>query len=212
MTITERRRRTRASLQEAAIAAFAAHGVEGASIEEICAAGGFTRGAFYSNFATKDELVLAIVDSELDDLVEGISDFVAAADQRPEDVSTPEARREAVRTSLRGSLGLRHRSAHWQITMREIQLYALRHRELLARVDELRRARDAELRAVIEQALLSYGARCTIELDRLVDICRGTTDAAADAALAQQEGEEIDIDIESTALVIEAFLRFPDGE
>ena len=45
----------------AAVRVFAERGIIGASVEEICEAAGFTRGAFYSNFADKDELVLALI-------------------------------------------------------------------------------------------------------------------------------------------------------
>jgi AcrR family transcriptional regulator len=51
------REETRQRLFEAAAAAFAEHGIGGASVEAITAAGGLTRGAFYSNFASKDELI-----------------------------------------------------------------------------------------------------------------------------------------------------------
>ena len=40
---------------------FADRGINGASVEEICEAAGYTRGAFYSNFADKSELVLALL-------------------------------------------------------------------------------------------------------------------------------------------------------
>jgi hypothetical protein len=40
---------------------FAESGFDGASVEEICERAGFTRGAFYSNFASKDELFFGLV-------------------------------------------------------------------------------------------------------------------------------------------------------
>ena len=55
------REETRKQLFEAAAAAFAEHGIGGASVEAITAAGGLTRGAFYSNFAGKDELITAML-------------------------------------------------------------------------------------------------------------------------------------------------------
>jgi AcrR family transcriptional regulator len=55
------REETRRRLFEAAAAAFAEHGIGGASVEAIAAAGGLTRGAFYSNFADKDELITAML-------------------------------------------------------------------------------------------------------------------------------------------------------
>jgi AcrR family transcriptional regulator len=59
--VTARRAQTRDRLLVAAASVFAERGIIGASVEEICEAAGFTRGAFYSNFAGKDELVLVLL-------------------------------------------------------------------------------------------------------------------------------------------------------
>lgn len=56
--VTRRRENTRARLLDAAAQVFAEVGLEGASVEAICERAGFTRGAFYSNFESKDELFL----------------------------------------------------------------------------------------------------------------------------------------------------------
>ncbi|HLS03166.1 MAG TPA: TetR family transcriptional regulator [Actinomycetales bacterium] len=61
---TARRRRTRERLMDAAHALFAAHGVNAVSIEAIAEEAGFTRGAFYSNFASKNELFFAMLRRE----------------------------------------------------------------------------------------------------------------------------------------------------
>ncbi len=55
------RENTRARLVAAAAEVFAESGLDGASVESICERAGFTRGAFYSNFATKEELFFALV-------------------------------------------------------------------------------------------------------------------------------------------------------
>src|SRR5712672_2878715 len=52
---------TRDKLFEAAALVFEEQGINAASIEAIAAAAGFTRGAFYSNFASKDELIIAML-------------------------------------------------------------------------------------------------------------------------------------------------------
>ncbi|MDQ2688713.1 MAG: TetR/AcrR family transcriptional regulator [Chloroflexota bacterium] len=54
------RERTRALLLEAAAEVFAEVGLDAASVEAICERAGFTRGAFYSNFESKEELMLAL--------------------------------------------------------------------------------------------------------------------------------------------------------
>ncbi|WP_055420344.1 TetR/AcrR family transcriptional regulator [Streptomyces pactum] len=58
--VTRRRVRTRANLLDAAFAVFAAKGFGRASIEEVCEAAGYSRGAFYSNFGSLDELFFAL--------------------------------------------------------------------------------------------------------------------------------------------------------
>lgn len=63
-TRTVRRDATRERLLDAAREVFAERGVIGASVEEICERAGFTRGAFYSNFADRADLVDALVARE----------------------------------------------------------------------------------------------------------------------------------------------------
>ena len=66
VVMTARRRATRERLLEAATEVFAEDGLLGASVEAICARAGFTRGAFYSNFETKEQLFLALLEREFD--------------------------------------------------------------------------------------------------------------------------------------------------
>lgn len=63
---TRNRSATRERLLTAARHVMVEQGIQGASVERICEAAGFTRGAFYSNFDTKDDLVLAMFEHEKD--------------------------------------------------------------------------------------------------------------------------------------------------
>src|SRR5947208_6325706 len=56
LTRAEKRARTRAALVDAAGRVFLERGFLGASVEAIAAEAGYTRGAFYSNFSTKEEI------------------------------------------------------------------------------------------------------------------------------------------------------------
>src|ERR1700679_1871859 len=51
---------------DAASKVFAAEGFAGATIDAIGQAAGFTKGAVYSNFESKDELFLALLDREFE--------------------------------------------------------------------------------------------------------------------------------------------------
>jgi AcrR family transcriptional regulator len=71
-TITKRRARTRQRLLDAAFEVFAGEGFGRSTVEQVCDRAGFTRGAFYSNFSSLDELFLALWEERsarmLDDL------------------------------------------------------------------------------------------------------------------------------------------------
>ena len=57
---TRRREHTRQKLLDAASEMFAEVGLDAASVEAVCERAGFTRGAFYSNFETKEEMFLEL--------------------------------------------------------------------------------------------------------------------------------------------------------
>jgi AcrR family transcriptional regulator len=56
LTRAEKRAETRRRLLDAAAEVFIRRGFGGASVEEICAEAGYTRGAFYSNFESKEQM------------------------------------------------------------------------------------------------------------------------------------------------------------
>ncbi len=61
LTREEKRAETRRGLLDSAAAVFVRDGFQGASVESICAEAGFTRGAFYSNFETKEQLFVELL-------------------------------------------------------------------------------------------------------------------------------------------------------
>ncbi|AXK86123.1 TetR/AcrR family transcriptional regulator [Nocardia farcinica] len=89
---SRRRVHTRNRLLAAAYEVFAAEGFGRATVEKVCERAGFTRGAFYSNFTSLDELFLAMweqrsaelltdVRAALDEIsVDGVTDVRAAVD------------------------------------------------------------------------------------------------------------------------------------
>ncbi|MDQ0681644.1 AcrR family transcriptional regulator [Streptomyces achromogenes] len=75
--VTRRRVRTRANLLDAAFAVFAAKGFGRVSIEEVCEAAGYSRGAFYSNFGSLDELFFALYQERADVIARQVADALA---------------------------------------------------------------------------------------------------------------------------------------
>jgi AcrR family transcriptional regulator len=67
-TRAERQAETRAALIEAAGELFVERGFQGASPDAIASRAGYTRGAFYSNFASKEELFAELLQQRVYDL------------------------------------------------------------------------------------------------------------------------------------------------
>jgi AcrR family transcriptional regulator len=61
LTRAERQERTRLALLDAAAEVVTERGLHGASVEAIAARAGFTRGAFYSNFRSREELFVELL-------------------------------------------------------------------------------------------------------------------------------------------------------
>ena len=74
-TKVERKRvpeKTRAGLIAAAARLFLREGLDGPSLDAICEEAGYTRGAFYVHFGSRDELVSAVIESAMTELLEAI--------------------------------------------------------------------------------------------------------------------------------------------
>ncbi len=62
----ERKAQTRERLIDAAAQVFAQRGFEAASLDEVAAAAGYTKGAVYSNFASKTDLLIALLERRIE--------------------------------------------------------------------------------------------------------------------------------------------------
>ncbi|HEX6839022.1 MAG TPA: TetR/AcrR family transcriptional regulator [Polyangia bacterium] len=59
---SETKAETREALIDAAAALFGKEGLDAPSLDDICARAGYTRGAFYVHFASREELIVAVVE------------------------------------------------------------------------------------------------------------------------------------------------------
>ena len=76
---------TRNLLLDAAEKAFAERGLGGAALEDIADAAGYTRGAIYAHFGSKEELFLAVIERQRQRFLDGFADvLVVSPTQRPE--------------------------------------------------------------------------------------------------------------------------------
>ncbi|MEU8619515.1 TetR/AcrR family transcriptional regulator [Streptomyces sp. NPDC048623] len=154
--VTKRRPRTRAALLRAALETFAEHGFHAASIEQICERAGFTRGAYYSNFASKEELFLALFDEHGERIVHRLAERIDAL--APEDYTLERLAELASRVEPD--------ERDWYLVSMEFTLHAIRDPQAawaLARHDARLRA---ELARGIELVVRRSGRELTVDADR----------------------------------------------
>ena len=77
LTPDKRRELTRRHLLDAAAGEFARQGFHGASLDAVAAAAGFTKGAVYSNFSSKADLFLAVIDDRMERQAETLNEEIA---------------------------------------------------------------------------------------------------------------------------------------
>jgi AcrR family transcriptional regulator len=77
----EKQARTRAALLDAAARAFVERGFQGASVEVIAGEAGYTRGAFYSNFSTKEELFAELLQERVYSIYRDMAETSAGPDR-----------------------------------------------------------------------------------------------------------------------------------
>lgn len=76
---TRRKENTRTKLVRVSLDVFVEKGIDGATVDDLVRAAGFTRGAFYSNFSTKEEVFSALFASVTEEMLEIANTSVASA-------------------------------------------------------------------------------------------------------------------------------------
>jgi AcrR family transcriptional regulator len=180
LTPERRRQLTRDALVAAAAEVFTAKGFHAASLDEIADAAGFTRGAIYSNFGSKEELLFAVYD-RLDDLT--LAGMADAIDERgggdPFRDATAAA---AVWTRLLG------RTRDMLALSLELHLYALRNPQAQERLARLEQQATAKLAAFIEDAFDRQGRQLHMPAADLADLGRAGVNGLELAAAINEPG------------------------
>jgi len=120
---------TRKDLTDAARIVFARGGFELARVEDIAAAAGKTRGAFYANFKDKEDVFFAIFEEDL-------ARDRAQVSLHLNDASTPEDRVRALALHLSAVI----KDSRRMLLALEFKQYAIRHPRKQKRLAELHRA------------------------------------------------------------------------
>lgn len=160
---TPRREQTRLRLVEAAIDEFAVRGLDATSVEQLCEGAGFSRGAFYSNFTSKDDLCIAIMEHHRDQVLAGLSEVFT---DLPQDAGVEWVTGEALSEFFR----IVAPTEHFQRTLVEIRLRSTRSKELAGRLEQVSAEIRPGMHSFIDGLADQLGIEFRLTTGQLLDV------------------------------------------
>ena len=159
---------TRNLLLDAAEKTFAEQGLGGAALDDIADAAGYTRGAIYAHFGSKEELFLAAVECQRQRFLDGFADVISSFHQLSD-------------------LNLDELSLRWRELMSgdaeqaaalgyELTLYLVRHPEARERVAAQREETVRWLADYIADGARRIGGALTVPAETLARVILATNE------------------------------------
>jgi AcrR family transcriptional regulator len=177
LTRAERQAETRARLLDAAVRVCARRGLADATIEEISEEAGYTRGAVYSNFESKENLLLAVFEERIEPRLRSVlAPMIEATGARQQGLML---------TSLVGSL-LKEERAYLQLLV-EFWGVAARNRTVGRRFAEVRRRRRELVSEMIGERLTRRGERLENTTDELAAVLVALTTGVLFEAIVDRD-------------------------
>ncbi|MDN5563059.1 MULTISPECIES: TetR/AcrR family transcriptional regulator [Luteococcus] len=196
---TARRAATRERLVEAAIGVIAHKGVLGASVEEICEAADFTRGAFYSNFDSKDELCIAVLEHLCERHLTAARNAIQAMNDQ---MDLP----ERISSTLRAFIAAAGEDANTILVMSELRLHAAREAALRDAFNAFEASVTPLFADLVGDGLRSAGLRLTVTTDEAISLLHAVYDQTALDQLIRGEQPGSPVAVEQLGLVLRAMI------
>lgn len=172
-----RRRETQLRLLDAATAVFSELGLQGASVEAICARAGFSRGAFYSNFSSKEQLFLALLEREFAHRAQDLTEKAAALEpvlrSRAGGISPIDAARY-----ITEFFGPPQNATSWFVLEAEFLLLAMRDPEMTPGHQQLIDSFYAGIAGTVERVLRAAGRRFSFPATHAMPVLSGVYERA----------------------------------
>ncbi|OFT66048.1 transcriptional regulator [Brachybacterium sp. HMSC06H03] len=171
---TRRKENTRAKLVRASLDVFVEKGIDGATVDDLVKAAGFTRGAFYSNFSSKEEVFIALFDEVTAELMAIANSSVesAVADvEADESCSILEA--DDAQVMLAVFEGIRPFGRQWYLLYSDAIARSLRDDALRAELAEQRERMRNQIGALLATRLAASAERALLPVEDLAQLLMG---------------------------------------
>jgi len=186
---------TRERLLRAAEKAFIKHGFDASPVEAIAEDAGYSRGAFYSNFHSKDELFLALLEQKRREMEQALDEVV---------------RREAdPARRLRGVLDWyvnQGVNRGWLILENEFLLHSFRNRAARARMEEFNRRRFTDYAALAATYFAESGVQPPGKPEALAVLLFAAAKGLDELAMLDVEGAHQDLYAECRDLIFKRLI------
>jgi AcrR family transcriptional regulator len=160
----ERRLETRTKLLESAAQLFARGGYEGASVDLIAENAGYSKGAFYSNFESKEAIFLELLDTHKRREIDALAQILA------QDVPAPE-----LLSLIRNSESDRSSDFDFGLLSAEFQLQACRDKAFAKTYAKLHRTHRDTMAGLVAMLFAKLGRTPPFAPKELADIIMALT-------------------------------------
>ena len=181
---------------DAAQEVFAERGVIGGTVEDICEQAGFTRGAFYSNFTDKDDLLDALVEREHTRLLEHLDASLALVDREVAEATDLEAVLGSIVDRILRSIPV---DRQLSLIQTELEIHAIRRPELSHRFIEANDRFRERIGAFIGEAMQRHGRELLVSEADITDTVVAVAERSVRRALL--EGGAADTDAMASAVL-----------
>lgn len=164
-----RRRETQLRLLDAATEVFSELGLQGASVETICARAGFSRGAFYSNFSSKEGLFVSLLEREFErraaELLARSATIEPALRARDSEISPAEAAQYILEFFSPGES-----ASMWIVLETEFKLLTMRDPSLAPDHQQFLERFYGSISSEVERVITAAGRRFSLPVERALPV------------------------------------------
>jgi AcrR family transcriptional regulator len=190
---------TRSALLDAASDVFAKRGYANASLEEIAAAAGFTRGAVHHHFSSKEEILLAVVTRRDQELLAGYEPDLSAG--LPSDPPASAARWQK-----------EHGDSESEVALRlELRSHAIRSPAVRRQLVSVQQAAVEATSAKLAKIAAEQGITWRFPVEYVAELLHAASHAAAERSVLTGESGE-DRMAAFTELILKGALETPTGK
>ena len=176
-TRKERQARTRTALMDSAAALAVRHGIEGASLDAVAQSAGFTKGAVYANFASKEDLFLSMLDAH----------FQARLRELDRIMSTEDDPDTQAREAAQGLMRMLDAQPEWHRLFCEFAVHAARNESFRLQLVERYRALRERLAELLARRVERLGIEPVVPADEVAAMAFAMANGVALERLLEPE-------------------------